>query len=203
MYIIAALLLGYAGWLWLGAYAARNGGEVQPNPQYVVTESTNKPSEQPAPVTASYSVASNLPRSIKIPAIGVHEYIQHVGTDKEGRIAVPTNIYFAGWFTDSAIPGQPGVSILDGHVHGRYDPGIFHDLHKLRKGSEITIQFGDLHWRTFTVTATRLIDATNDEVVTAPLTDSDPNTAELRLITCEDYDRKTGTYAKRLIVYAR
>lgn len=200
-YLIAGAFLGYAAWLWLGAFTARNTGDTQPNPTEVITSSTLRPSEQPAPVTPSYTVAKDMPRSIAIPSINVHGYIQRVAIDREGRIAVPNNIYFAGWFTNSALPGQPGVSIIDGHVHGRYDPGVFYELHKVSTGDVIRIQFGDHSWRTFTVIDKKSVNAANDSVVTAPVLDK--KTSELRLITCEDYDRSSGTYAKRLIVYAR
>lgn len=203
IYLFALALLGYAGWLWMGSYKARHGGETQPNPTQIVTTSTPTPSEEPAPVQNDYVVADHLPRSIMIPSINVHHYIQRVGTDNQGRIAVPSNIYFAGWFTGSELPGNPGVSIIDGHVHGRYDPGIFYNLHKLTPGDEIRIEYGDRSWKSFTVTGSKTIDAHDPKTLMAPITSEDVSVSELRLITCDGYDKPSGEYTKRLVVTAR
>lgn len=163
-----------------------------------ITHSTDTPSETPPDEACErYSVAIDQPRMIEAPSIGMRGCIQRVGVDQHGAIAVPDNIHLAGWYTESALPGDYGLSILDGHVLGRYTDAIFAYLHTLKAGDILRVQYGDLSWKEFQVTS---VDAyTVDEVMPHLL--EQVADRQLNLITCAgSYDAQERTYNERLVV---
>lgn len=116
-------------------------------------------------------------------------------------MAVPTNIFFAGWYVNGASPGELGVSIINGHAGGRYEQGVFHEIKSLRVDDVINIQAGDLSWKAFSV---RSIETYDVQEAAVPLYADDPLISEeLHLITCDGvFDDATQTYDKRVIVVA-
>lgn len=166
----------------------------------VITYSTNEPDEiKPGKQSYQWRGAADEPRYIKLPTIEVEGFIQKVGVDQNQEIAVPTNIHIAGWFVDSVKPGQPGLSIIDGHINGRGSDGIFVNLEKLKKGDTYTVEFGDGTSKEFKVT-----DVTSVETKDAPsvLFSQDPNnSSQLNLITCGgNFDTNSRSYDKRVII---
>jgi LPXTG-site transpeptidase (sortase) family protein len=116
-------------------------------------------------------------------------------------MATPNNIYFTGWYVESVVPGEKGVSILNGHVGGRYSPGIFKDLKNIEEGKSIRVEMGDLSWREFRVVSTTSYALSE---AAEPLFHNDPRIdQELHLITCDGvYNKATETYDQRIIVVA-
>jgi hypothetical protein len=182
--------------MWLEAI---HGDPLVPTPHVTITKSIAHPSEAVIPSPFAYSVAPGYPRSIHIPSIAAEGFIQQVDLDDHGRITVPTNIHVAGWYIRSALPGDPGLSILDGHLSGAYSEGIFLRLATLKQDDTFTIEKGDLSHLTFKV----------KKVMTVGLADADAALlsrdttigSQLNIITCEgSYDHTTHTYDKRVIV---
>lgn len=172
-------------------------------PAEVVTHSTDTPDETP-PVEAcdNYSVPDDQPRKIDIPSVGISGCIQRVGIDQHKAIAVPTNIHLAGWYTDSVAPGEKGVSIVDGHVLGRYQDAIFKNLADIQAGASISIQFGDYSWKIFEVIAVSSYPV--DQVMTQLLVRRDGVSAQLNLITCGgNFDKSSQSYDQRVIVQSK
>lgn len=173
-----------------------------PSPHTTITYSSNKPNETPIHTNQTpYEVPGDQPRLLDIPSIGVHNYIQRVGLDQHNAVATPNSIYIAGWYTGSAKPGDAGVSLIDGHVHGRFSPGIFNDLHLLKTGDDITVEYGDKTRITFQVVKTQ---AYNTDEAAAHMLEKLPSVdRELVLITCTGtFNRATDSYNQRLLVYA-
>jgi len=170
----------------------------------IAAESNNpvSPEETKIDPDQSYKVAADLPRSIDLPTIGAKGFIQKVRLDKNQAMGVPSNLFMAGWFVGSVKPGEAGLSIIDGHVQGKYQPGIFKGLTRLRPGDEFAVEFGDHSLRKF-----KVITANNYEMAKAQefLFAKDPKIErQLNLITCSGtYDSKTATYNKRFIVSAQ
>ncbi|HEY5442554.1 MAG TPA: class F sortase, partial [Candidatus Saccharimonadales bacterium] len=75
--------------------------------------STTKPS-----VSAfnTYAVAPDLPRYLRIPKLGVNARVLQVGVNSSGALGTPSNVFDTAWYTGSAKPGQPGATLIDGHV---------------------------------------------------------------------------------------
>jgi len=167
----------------------------------VVTKTLAKPSSvQPAASTYTSTAGPNEPSYISLPTVGAQGYIQKVGVDQYGQMAAPTNVHLAGWYVNSLLPGQAGLSIIDGHVDGYYhNQGIFGSLAKLKAGDVFTITFGNGSSKSFAVKSLQLVAAAE---VPSVLFAHDPAIAsQLNLITCGgDYDGVSHTYDKRTIV---
>ena len=134
-----------------------------------------------------------------MPSIGVDAYLQNVGVDQHREVAVPNNIHMGGWFVDSVRPGEKGLSIIDGHLNGNSQDGIFINLEKVKSGDVYTIEFGDGSKKQFRIKDMRAVDLKEAASV---LFSQDPGiTNQLTLITCGGtYDQQARLYDKRVIV---
>lgn len=165
----------------------------------VITHSTNSPDEKRPSNEYVWEGAANDPKKISIPNLGIDSYIQNVGIDQNREIAVPTSIHFAGWFVDSVRPGDKGLSIIDGHLNGRQEDGIFTKLDKLQVGELLKIEFGNGSSRTFIVKAVETVDL--DKAASVLYSQSPGIKNQLNLITCSGtYDKNARLYDKRVIV---
>ena len=168
-------------------------------PTKTVVVSLDKPSEAPVSSNDFVKVPADQPQEIIIPSINVDNYIQKVGIDQNNQMAVPNSIYLAGWYVNSVKPGEPGLSIIDGHVLGRYNDAIFKDLIDLKPGNTFSIIYGDNSEKLFVVKEVKLLPV-NDTAVY--LNTKDPNIEnQLNLITCGgNFDSNSQTYDKRVVV---
>ena len=168
-------------------------------PTKTVVLSTDKPSEAPVSSNDFVKVPADQPQEIIIPSINVDNYIQKVGIDQNNQMAVPNNIHLAGWYVNSVKPGEPGLSIIDGHVLGRYNNAIFKDLINLKPGNTFSIIYGDNSEKLFAVKEVKLLSVDD---ATIYLNTKDPNIkSQLNLITCDgNFDRNSQTYDKRVVV---
>jgi sortase A len=173
--------------------------------QPVSTQSNSEqPAETPLPTTdpPPFNYAADDPMIISLQTINTEGYIQKVSIDqKDNSIGVPSNINLAGWYTGSVKPGDVGLSIIDGHVQGRYSEGIFKRIQELRYGDTIRIEFGDHSMRQFIVktSSTVPVGKAAPELFEQP----DPTKRILKLITCGgSYDENTQSYDQRVIVSA-
>ena len=139
------------------------------------------------------------PKYIYLPTIGAEGFIQKVGVDQNKQVAVPNNIHFAGWFTDSSLPGQKGLSIIDGHVTGRFNDAIFKDLTKIKVDDTFQVEFGDGSKKTFKVIELQTVAV--DAASSVLFSQKSKISSQLNLITCTgDFDVENQLYNKRLIV---
>lgn len=145
------------------------------------------------------------PVSISIPAIDVRSEVFAIGKTKDGALAVPQpgpNLDKAAWFKRSPTPGQPGPSIIEGHVAtDEGGPSIFFDLAELRPGDTISVKREDGRTAVFTVDALREFD--KDEFPTKLVYGGDLGVPSLRLITCSNFDPSSGSHTANLIVFSR
>ncbi len=146
------------------------------------------------------------PVSISIPAIGVRSRLLYVGLNPDHSIGVPplddpplTNE--AAWYKYSSVPGQPGASIIDGHVDSAADgPSVFFRLGALRPGDRVSIALTSRQVAVFRVTGVRLFPQDRFSARLVYRTTSYP---ALRLITCGgDFDPVTHTYLANVIAFA-
>ena len=161
-------------------------------------------SEEPISVQdkMDYKVPRGEPRYIKINSLDIDARVQNVGRDENGRIAVSSNIFDAAWFNESARPGDKGAVVINGHLSGPTQDGIFTKISHLKPGDIITIERGDTMKFNYEV----------QKVETLRLEDVDPNKLfevingrdyGLNLITCSgQYDRNAESYSDRTIVYS-
>ena len=169
-----------------------------------ITMTIEKPAETPLDDACSeYKVESKYPERLNISVIGSSGCIERVGLNDVGAVAVPSSIYTAGWYVDSALPGQPGLSIIDGHISGYYNEnGIFQKLHMLRAGDTYTVELGSgdvLHYEVTSVQSVSLKEAAK-----AMMTREESIKSQLNLVTCGGrYDETTKLFDQRVIVTSK
>jgi sortase (surface protein transpeptidase) len=129
-----------------------------------------------------------------------------VGLNADGTIQVPplndlplTNE--AAWYKYSPTPGQPGPSIIEGHVDSaRYGPSVFFRLGALKPGDLVDVALADHQVAVFKVTAVRLYAKSRFPTAAVyGFTDY----ASLRLITCGgSFDASSGSYTSNVVAFA-
>lgn len=168
-----------------------------------ITHSTSKPSESKEDADAyQWQGSANDPKKLIIDKLAVDTYIQRMGVDQNKEIAVPTNVHLAGWFINSAQPGQKGLSIIDGHVTGRNSPGVFKGLHALSKNDTFQIIRGD-----DTVLQYKVVDIkkVSEREASQYVFSQDPRiNSQVNLVTCAGvYDQSSGRFPDRIVVSAQ
>lgn len=198
---VAVLLIAF-GAVQLGIRIITTTGTAPPpNPTETITRDVAQPVEKQTAYD-DYSVAADQPRLIKMPTLDVVGPIQKVGLTKENAVAVPTNVNFAGWYTGSVKPGYPGLSVIDAHVSGKYAPGLFKQLPKLKAGDALQVTYGDGTVRSFEVVDGKAMP--EKEAAAYMLVKRTTIDRQLNLITCDGvYDRATEQYDKRYVVVAK
>jgi sortase (surface protein transpeptidase) len=77
------------------------------------------------------------PARLAIPALDVHADVQRVGSTTTG-IEVP-QVGRAGWFDEGPRPGEPGRSVMIGHLDSQTGPGLFALLPGVKPGTEVAV----------------------------------------------------------------
>ncbi len=151
---------------------------------------------------SSYAVAPNMPKEIQIPKLGVDARIIKLGTTTGGALGTPSNIFDAGWFSGSSLPGQPGAALIDGHVSGPTQHGVFYSIKTLVPGDAINIIRGDGKVFVYVVVTSKTYDADRVDMAAA-LTPIRAGTPGLNLITCTGkLDSSQAHFAQREVVFA-
>lgn len=174
-----------------------------PSPSATVTISDSTPDEAKVDVTKeAYVVPADQPRSLEIPTLSVNSFIQQVGIDQFGAIATPSNIHMTGWYNGSVKPGEDGISIIDGHVSGRYESAVFSDLKNIKQGEPLTILYGNNRRVDFTVVEVSQYakeEASQHIFKKLPAVDQ-----QLVLVTCGGtFNTSDQSYDQRVLVYAQ
>lgn len=200
----------------LGIYAFTHAGSPKPVTSTGVLgaqtnqNDANRLSESPAenkPTAediATYLVAPAYPRYLRIPSINVSTRIRRLGIDSKGAVSTPNNINDSGWYDASVKPGDnDGASIIEGHVAGQTQHGVFWDLNKLVYGDTIQIEKGSGEVISYKVTKTEKVPA--DQLnMRNYLASESPGKNDLKLITAAGkYNIVNGIYDTRLVVYAQ
>lgn len=169
----------------------------------VVTYSTDKPDEnKPDKNSYEWQGKQTDPKFITMPTINTEGFIQNVGVDQNKQIAVPSNIHVAGWFNQTVLPGEKGLSIIDGHVTGRVNNGIFKDLSNLNDGDNFTIELGNGSKKEFKTV--KKVDTLVKDSASVLFSQEPGIERQVNLITCSGvFDRKSQSYPNRLIVIAK
>lgn len=171
---------------------------------------TTKHAESDMPSTAmpsgdafrNYTVNFDMPRYIQISKLKVNTRVLQVNANSNGELGTPSNVHDAAWYTGSAKPGQPGATLIDGHVSSWKTLGVFYNIKKLLAGDTIDIVRGDnsvIHYR---VVKTQVYDASHVDMQAAmnPIT---PGKSGLNLISCTGKVKPgTSEFNQRIVVFA-
>jgi len=199
---IGLIGLGIAGLVLGGFMLVRNKPSAVARVKSVNVEpapSSKKPSQSSV---ESYTVPPTNPRYINIPAINItNTPIIKLGLLKSGAIAAPANIFEAGWYKDSSLPGQKGAMFIYGHVSSWTAKGLFYSLHRLKAGDTVKIVRGDNTTYTYKVISSKTYpyDKVNMNEVLSPIDTSRPG---LNLMTCTGQVIKgTSEFNQRLVIF--
>lgn len=147
------------------------------------------------------------PVSIRIPAIGVRSVVNRIGLAGDGTLAVPQpgpHLDQAAWFENSPTPGQPGPSIIEGHVDSTEGPSIFFELGAVKTGDRIVVRRADARVLTFEVNAVRdYLKVKFPTTVVYGGSAHELSVPTLRLITCSDFDASIRHHVGNEVVFAR
>lgn len=161
-------------------------------------EPSPTPTETPTPTPTR---RPGLPVQLRIPAIGVDAYIEHVGLTEDLAMGVPSKTENVAWYKLGYRPGERGTAVIAGHldtVTGA--PAVFWRLESLEPGDEITVRGLDGIRRRFIVEsrARYLYDEAPVQRIFGPA-----EAPRLALITCQGaWDRANRNYSHRVVVYA-
>jgi sortase (surface protein transpeptidase) len=159
---------------------------------------------KPSPsALSSYEVSPSLPRYIKIPRLGVDARVLQTGLTSTGALGTPDNVYDTAWYTGSAKPGQPGATLIDGHISSWTSKGVFYGLNTLETGDTIEIVNGAGEVFDYQVVRAQVYSADNVDMQSA-ITSVNPGMPGLNLISCYGNVLKgTSLFDQRIIVYAQ
>jgi len=197
--IIFGLVLGI-----MSAWLLVHDRNAQPKPPPGALTSKSAPSSVKPSTKAvvSYTVPPQDPKYIAIATIGItNTPVIKLDLLANGAIAVPDNIYEAGWYDRSAKPGQSGAMFIYGHVSSWTANGIFYNLKKLVPGNQVIITRGDNTTYTYKVVSIKVYPYNNIDMnqVLAPINPKQPG---LNLMTCTGQVIKgTSEFNERLVVF--
>lgn len=143
------------------------------------------------------------PTRLRIPALGIDTRVNPIGLNADGTLAVPQpgpHLNQAAWFKNSPTPGQPGPSIIEGHVDSVEGESVFWRLGEIRPGNRITVDRSDGSRLVFTVYAVR--DFPKSRFPTMAVYGGNLSQSTLRLITCSDFDPAIHHHTGNEVVYA-
>lgn len=209
--ILAALFLTFflRVAIWEKAYYEEKEGSeravaaVVPDEREVLDET--KPTEEEV---AEYKVPLGTPRYINIPFLNIHAKVVTVGLKKSGELETPNNIFDAGWYTDSGLPGQNKNIVIDGHSGGPTEyNGVFRHIGELMPGETIEIVIAaepeDIvyHYHVVDNKTIKLDEAT--DFMRKNIFSNSAQTGALYLISCTgEWSNVQNTYLSRQFVKA-
>ncbi len=203
------LLLGMTSF-GVGAYqltqrhTATTGKPTLPNPAVTIAETITKPEEKkPTQEQASsYKVPNDQPRSITIKSVNIYGLVQRVGLTKENAVGTPSNVNFAGWYANAALPGAKDLSIIDGHYSGLYNGGVFKNLGTVKVNDVVEVEFGDKSIKKFSVVEVKKLP--EPESAAYLFKKQDGIESQLNLITCGGkYNKAKQTFDDRTVVVTK
>lgn len=140
------------------------------------------------------------PRRLVIPEIGVDAPVTGTGLLPDRTLEVPEDTDLVGWYDRFPLPGDPGVSVLLGHVDSRTGPGVFVRLPELEPGDLVQVERHDRRVATYEVTA---VDWYAKDGFPTARVFTDDRDEVLRIITCGGtFDRTERTYLENVVVTA-
>jgi len=205
LYVLATVLFLAGGFLAWQGFVANKRLEAQIVQTSGDTEDDgSRPSTEPVHENAidAYTVAPTMPRVLTIEKLGVKARIMPLGVTASNKLKAPSNVYDVGWYNSSALPGQAGAMLLDGHVSSWSTAGVFKNLHKLSAGDIISVERGDGQKLQYKVVKSETYEESQTDMQAAlsPIT---PGKNGLNLITCHgDVRAGTSEFSERLIVFA-
>lgn len=194
--LLASVVILVVGGLGLAGALHRSSADANAGSAPAASVPTDSPAPIPGPSSAgsgtSATSASSAARAadpaagvhpitLQIPSIGVNTSLELLGVAADGTLQTPADPKHAGWFTGSAVPGDPGPVVVAGHVDSKTGPAVFAHLKKVVIGAPITVTLSGGKQVGYRVTS--VVAYAKDKFPTQRVYGAVPD-SELRLITC-------------------
>ena len=142
------------------------------------------------------------PTHICIPALRVQASVMQLGLNADRTVQVPplSRVGEAGWYRNSAPPGQSGPTVILGHVDSAvYGEGVFFRLGQLRSGDDVSVSRGDGRVATYRINR---VDEISKRRFPSQAVYGPTSGPAIRLVTCGGkFDSSTGNYEDNIIAY--
>lgn len=137
---------------------------------------------------------------LRVAALGVDAPIVRLGLSPDLTMEAPDAPGDTGWYAFSALPGEPGLVVVAGHLDRRGEPGAFARLAEARAGDIVAIDYAGRTYA-YAVRSLRAVPV-DDRAALAAIAGAGSGDA-LVLITCTGpFDAVRGRYSERLLVVA-
>jgi LPXTG-site transpeptidase (sortase) family protein len=156
-----------------------------------------RPSADPQPFTADRESVINISNATRVvvESVGIDSEVRSVGfTFTNGRLRYDVPRFEAGQYVGTASPGDPGNTVIGGHVANRGGAAVFEHLPGVVAGDVIEVYSGDRLFR-YSVTEIKVVAADATAVM------GQTQDATLTLITCfpgQDYSERLVVVGKLL-----
>lgn len=155
---------------------------------------------KPIPDHPPRNVTPGPPVRVRAEPIEVDARVVPLGLDPDGHLEVPDDFSVAGWWRGGAEPGEPGPTVVVGHVDSYRGPAVFYRLRELEVGDEVVVTLDGGESLSYRVTGIQ--DVPKNDFPTEAVYGHTPRPT-LRLITCGGpFDRITRHYRDNTIVFA-
>lgn len=163
----------------------------------IIIKNETKPTAED--ISAYTTPQPDYPKTLSITKLEVTARIQPVGLNEFNAVAMPDNIFDAGWYKDSAKPGQEGTVIIDGHIEGITKNGLFYNRSALDINDTIAITNGNNTLFTYKIIKKKVIDQTLLSI--KEVTNQLPSKKQLSLILCKKEVADNSKACENLIAY--
>ena len=147
---------------------------------------------------ASSALASEQPRSLAVPSIGLKAAVVPIALDPSGVLTPPSSP-LVGWWQRSAVPGQSsGQMLITGHtIHDGY--GIMNRLGDVEPGDTVSVtnDEGTVEYVTDKVEVLSKQELADNA---QELFGQDHGDGRLVLVTCDDFEN--GEYLSNIVLFA-
>jgi len=156
-----------------------------------------RPRLDPQPFLASNESVINLSGATRVVVepVGIDSEVRSVGYKYDsGRLQYDVPRFEAGQYVGTAKPGEPGNTVIGGHVASRGGTAVFEHLPGVQAGDVIQVYSGDRLFR-YSVTEIKVVAADATTVM------GQTHDATLTLITCfpgQDYSERLVVVGKLL-----
>jgi Sortase domain len=157
------------------------------------------PAALPTPPATVEAVALRA-TEVRLPTLDVRSELVGLDVGSDGALQPPDSPDVAGWFVRGAVPGEPGPTVVAGHVDSWVGPGVFSRLDQLAPGDRVEVTRSD--GQVFGYRVVTVERHPKNAFPTARVYGPTPG-PELRLITCGgDFDRRHRRYLDNIVVTA-
>ena len=180
-----------------------------PSPLPSPTEKLATPTQAPRPSVTPSAIPSgpeptglgvlHIPLRLRIPKIRVDATVETVGKTTSGAMDIPVDANDVAWYGLGPLPGEPGASVIAGHVDTKRGPAVFWSLQKLQVGDTVDVSQAGGVTHQFVVDSVQWYATDAAPLSTIFSLDGSPR---LNLITCGGvFDRNQHMYDKRVVIY--